>query len=565
MKKGIYLSAILITLLLGFTWYTNRTESKTNSHIAEKITSSVSIQEISISSIQQAQKHAWKTRLCEIRDRLSEEAAKARDFTAPEVIEILKNTLSADRNGEITSADLYYETQYGIAGVELSSKIEVSTGVIRKITIHHSNSMSKCMIEYISSDNAEDSLFSELFSLGRHQAGNWNVYGTDEADYIFIGSMSHGYMALGLADGKFTSAKTTLSGLFSTNDTVSIIQTESGSIIAQVTKNGEVENLPFNPQTLSFGYPIVIPNPESSDRPVHIFLKDDWNEDAAYMTELSWLGFQDPVKISGFSVGSTSDIEEAVICNYEKVDTNRGDKYDTNEIMSGGFLVLVVSVSDDTKQQENYIILLDYVNQKSYKIPTTIPYAWQHPTDIVLADITGDGKPEIAVMDTPNAHHTGVVFEIVRFTGSELKSIYQRDLSWNSVPDNYFKATLIDHYKAKISCPSIGFSCEISLSDAGLEKTDLEIEIESQDTIEKFVDEEANRCYENGKVVKDGLRMGLLDEIILFDEEKEVELTYNVYLGRWYEVAKVRARLKYDPAEDTLVVKKVDCSVSQDN
>ncbi|MGL5433925.1 MAG: hypothetical protein ACRDBO_00825 [Lachnospiraceae bacterium] len=317
----------------------------------------------------------------------------------------------------------------------------------------------------------------------------------------------------------------------------------------------------FDSQTLTSGDMVVIPNPESSDKTVEISLKDpaDYrNNDAAYMIDLSWLGFSQPVKISGFSVGNITGSDQAVSCDYEKFYFNEGNRYSTQEHASGSWLVLVVSTSEDIAQADNYIVLLDYGNKKSYNIQTIIPFAWGHSTDIILADVTGDGIPEITVSDTPNGHHTGVVFEVVRFTGNGLKSIYQRDFSGNSEADNYFDVALADNYQAKILCPAIEFSCDIRLSDAGLESNDLEIGIEMQDVIVSPADDSANRCYENGKVVKEGLRVGNLDSITVFDAEKEVKLDYYVYLGRWHCVARISAWLEYDSVDDMLVLTRVE-------
>lgn len=318
------------------------------------------------------------------------------------------------------------------------------------------------------------------------------------------------------------------------NEEEFVTGTDDGATTETIIEISLDESREHEPQPLETDGMVVIANPESADPESSLLMIDPADlrrSKVTRMTDLSWLGFLQPVRISGISAGNvTGDSEKA------------------------GCLVLVVSSPDGTAGEDNYVVLLDYANQKSYRLPTVIPYASIQSTDITLSDVTGDGLAEIIVSVSPNAHHTGVVFEVVRFTGDGLKSIYQRDISMNSAADNYFTAALADDYKVKVSCPVLGCSEVKLLSDAGLWSSDLEIGMADHSEENMDVDDIANRCYEEGKVVRDGVRMGLLNSVTVPEGDEIMELEYSVYLGRWENVASVTACLEYDSDADMLVI-----------
>ena len=103
----------------------------------------------------------------------------------------------------------------------------------------------------------------------------------------------------------------------------------------------------------------------------------------------------------------------------------------------------------------DYVVVLDYENHKSYSKETKI---WNpmsenidHLPEIQLSDLTGDGLDEIVVHNALQEEETNV--QVFRFDGNDLACIYS---GLEMGEDSSIAAYLADNYKAVVEYKPLG-------------------------------------------------------------------------------------------------------------
>lgn len=305
---------------------------------------------------------------------------------------------------------------------------------------------------------------------------------------------------------------------------------------------------------------IVIPNPQSLEENKKIvlpYLESLGDKEDLPMVDLTFCGLQN-VKINGFEVGNITPAQTSFIHVQHNFSVDFQDKVKMSEAVEkrvlANCLVLFVSVEMESNKSDNYVVVLDYANGKSYKIKTVVEIYGDWLPKIYISDITGDGLDDIIVSNYRNLRNTGMVCEVFRFNSNTLKSIYKSEEK-NAEDDtitrrSYFSGQLEDNYKAVIESSMVGFKKSISLLDIGYKSKDLEIY--------------SSRIYKNKKIlntVNRTLYVSPLDDetgvqiIKKSNIKSAIRLMYRIYMpNRIDYIGKAYAYMNYNSTTDSLEI-----------
>lgn len=238
---------------------------------------------------------------------------------------------------------------------------------------------------------------------------------------------------------------------------------------------------------------IVIPNPEKCMETVpkiQLYRKEKkLNEncekrseydDTGEMpkTDLSYLGINEPVYITNFSIGhmGKENVEDIDVV-FEVAENNEK----LEKTVKGNCLVLTFNKkkSDDDAIDRAYLAVLDYTNRKNYLIQTGL--ATSTLSKLNLCDFTGDGTDEIIVSGVANKWIEWQVFKLTDNNMTEIRSDFYEDDEYSSTNyiSNAFVSKVISPTKIKITCKNKKFEKIVSVDkfvdNRGLEDEDVDI------------------------------------------------------------------------------------------
>lgn len=271
---------------------------------------------------------------------------------------------------------------------------------------------------------------------------------------------------------------------------------------------------------VGFGGKPVIPDPAKTDGKVSISLlskknvkevckKHKWykkNGDLYLGTDLSFAGFKRPVFVSSYAAGDMT--EKSGMVSYITKKTDKGIK---KKKINGSCLVLFVTTKLEKyeKNDESYIVILDYKNGVSYKKKSSLYYHGYYSEKWVrlsIADVTGDGVQEFLASSLCNKSVDFEVYHADKYT-HKIKTIYgiysdwKENLwkpGWDFIDRREFKGKLRDNYKMELTVPCIGYSQIISvIKDGGHSKKYLQKKMRDKDWINY-----TGMWKKNGKVRK---------------------------------------------------------------
>jgi hypothetical protein len=305
---------------------------------------------------------------------------------------------------------------------------------------------------------------------------------------------------------------------------------------------------------------LYIPDPKSYVGNDKIILPNEslLSKEKNLCIDMSFLGFAEDAQLVAWGSGNILALQPGM--------ENIKYEFDENgSTVSGNCIIL--SITD--KKDENYLILLDYINGKSSVINTNLQLTSKitKRPKMKFADLTSDGLEELILTNVPDGYKSGTICEIYRFdsNGNEWKNIYKEkgDYLSGTLEQEYFECELRDNYEALVKCNKINYSETISLLDAGFEIKDLEISYKPKD------DMIGSYFYKNGRVIEKGrLHISHKKEdegVLLLDDEtlreKKVHFRYILYLERYHNVGEIDAQLYYDKIADYLEIQTATISV----
>lgn len=315
---------------------------------------------------------------------------------------------------------------------------------------------------------------------------------------------------------------------------------------------------------------MIIPDPADSKSVNNILINPELMEDDnnMYLTDLTFAGVKEKVKITAYEIGYviSKDNSFGHIVYSDSVEDRKKSSDSPgirNENIPGNCLILSASSKSDAKGSDDarhYIIVLDYINKKSYSVETSLAVSWNNHPVISISDLTGDGLTDIIVSNVLNGYRSGTSCEIFSFYGDGLKKIYSNI----DFKDDYFTGHLEDDYKVVIKCRQNDFTKEVDLLDIGYRKRDLEI---SEAPSGEIGDEtQFCRCYQNGKIKKNNLAENVyaaaLDDVdgIQLNEEQNAESSirfkYNMYMGKWNDIGSAYAYMQYNKSKKYMEIVK---------
>lgn len=241
---------------------------------------------------------------------------------------------------------------------------------------------------------------------------------------------------------------------------------------------------------------------------------------------------------------------------------------------SGDSLVLVVAdkffKNPNALDNNAYVVVLDYINKKSYVTRADFRAANGRDDQLNLCDITGDGIKEIIFSGQPNV---ALVWNVFKFDGNNLKEIYSNCKSAKLERDS-FKAELLDDYKVKVKGIEFDYEYTFSLLDSGYHKQDLEY-IDNPDWkydnwgIRAYADGKVRELEENDKyqygwylecefLKADNWDKGYAEYDYFKDINIEEGIHIQISLQLWTEkIGTMNIYLKYSAETDTLEINKM--------
>lgn len=318
----------------------------------------------------------------------------------------------------------------------------------------------------------------------------------------------------------------------------------------------------------------VIPDPVKAEGEISVALRyiPNFEDYEAYQEEsecfrsntidLSFLGFKNEMLILAYKIGTvTSHTSEYIHIKYNIPDNYIYDKelpVLRDREVHANCLILIVKDSKE-EDENNYVIVLDYENHKSYVKKTKI---WNpaidgidHIPEIQLSDLTGDGLDDIIVYNALQEEETNV--QVFRFNADDLTCIYS---GLEKGSDSNISAYLADNYKAVIEYKRLGFKKSKSLLDLGYTKKQLQ---DNEDSCKKDK-YPYSHVYKDGRLKHDigdrDLRFGAAQNMKIYritDYEDVIKYDHFVSFAKYNSVCKVNVYLKYNNREDTLEVYKI--------
>lgn len=317
---------------------------------------------------------------------------------------------------------------------------------------------------------------------------------------------------------------------------------------------------------------IVIPDPEGKEENKKVvlpYLESLNNKEDLSMVDLSFCGLNN-AKIIGYDIGSITSEQTIFFHVQHNFSDNFQDKIKISEAedkkVLGNCLVLFVSVEVESGMDDNYIVVLDYINGKNYISKTIIENYGDWFPQLYISDITNDGLDDIIVTNYRNLRNTGMVCEFLRFNNNSIKSIYKSEETNAEnntiIRSAYFEGHLEDNYRVVIEVPGISFKKSISLLDIGFQSKDLEI----KRTPNNSANEKDYSChlYDNKKIASN---VNVTLYVSTLDDEKGVQvikktnmksvirLMYRIYMPNHVDyIGNAYAYMSYDSNTDSMEI-----------
>lgn len=319
----------------------------------------------------------------------------------------------------------------------------------------------------------------------------------------------------------------------------------------------------------------VIPDPVKAESEISAVLRyipnfedyEDYQEESecfrSNTADLSFLGFKNEMLILAYQIGTvTSHSSEYIHIRYNIPDNYKYDKeipaIRDREVHAN---CLILVVKDSMEEDGNdYVVVLDYENHKSYSKETKI---WNptsenidHIPEIQLSDLTGDGLDEIVVHNALQEEETNA--QVFRFDGNNLACIYS---GLETGEDSSIAAYLADNYKAVVEYKPLGFKKSKSLLDLGYTKKQLQ---DKDDSCKKDK-YPYSHVYKAGKLKRDigdrNLRVWVAQNMKIHritDYEEVIKYDHFVSFAKYNSVCRVNVYLKYNNRKDALEVYRLE-------
>lgn len=298
-----------------------------------------------------------------------------------------------------------------------------------------------------------------------------------------------------------------------------------------------------------------IPDPRSYNVNEKIILPDEsmLSKEKNIYVDMSFLGFTEETELVAWGSGKVLELQ------LETKDIKYMFDENSEELLGN---CIILSITD--KKDQNYLILLDYINGRCYTTNTKLQLTSKKTKrpEIKFADLTSDGLEEIILTNVPYGYKSGTICEIYRFdrSGDELKNIYKEkgDYLSGTLEQEYFKCELKDNYKVVVKCDEIDYSETINLLDIGFKIKDMEIKYKPKD------DMDGCYFYKDGSVIeKDRVHISNKKEdkgVLLVEDKtkgKRIHFKYVLFLERWHNVGEIDAQLYYDKSDDHMEIETV--------
>ena len=339
---------------------------------------------------------------------------------------------------------------------------------------------------------------------------------------------------------------------------------------------------------VGFGGKPVIPDPAKTDGKVSVSLlskknvkevykKNKWykkNGDLYLGTDLSFAGFKRPVFVSSYAAGDMT--EKSGMVSYITKKTDKGIK---KKKINGSCLVLFVTTKLEKyeKNDESYIVILDYKNGVSYKKKSNLYYHGYYSEEWVrlsIADVTGDGVQELMESRLCNKSVDFGLYHADKYT-HKIKIIYDTNADWEKnlwkpgwdfIDRVEFKGKLKDNYKVELTVPCIRYSKTVSvIKDGGYKKSRLHNKMEDGMCINYI-----GMWKKDGKLRKKWAKkygkvfLYTLNDISYIKDKNgnvQIEFIRPISIGhRAYEIGNMHIYMGYDQESGKLVVKNAKYS-----
>lgn len=280
------------------------------------------------------------------------------------------------------------------------------------------------------------------------------------------------------------------------------------------------------------------------------------------VVDLSFLGFKNKMMVLAFQIGAVTgytsehmhvefDIPNDYLYSY-------GLPILKSREINGNCLVLAAKDCVD-ENDDNYIIVLDYGNKKSYMVKTSI---WNpmddHMPILQLCDFTGDGLMDIVISNSLNEKRVNM--EVFTFAENNLKNIYTM-IEGKENTEEKILGYLEDNHKVVIKHKPTGLKAEKSLLKIGYSKKQLQDD--GLLTEDKYP---YSHVYDkNGKLKKD-----LGDRDIQIDLGQDMKIckrseydhvirySHSVTFAKYNHVCQLYVYLKYDIEKDRMDIYNVN-------
>lgn len=316
-----------------------------------------------------------------------------------------------------------------------------------------------------------------------------------------------------------------------------------------------------------FSRELVVPNPEITENDVSIVMRynpyganDDEMEQCyqSCVVDLSFLGFKNKMMVLDFQIGAvTGYTSEHTHVEFDIPDDySYGSPILQSREINGNCLVLAAKDCVD-ENDDNYIIVLDYGNKKSYTVKTSI---WNpmddHMPILQLCDFTGDGLMDIVISNSLNEKRVNM--EVFTFSGNNLKNLYTM-LEGKENTGERILGYLEDGYKVVIKHKPTGLKVKKSLLRNYSKK---QLQDDGLLTEDKYP---YSHVYDkNGKLKKDlgdrDIQIDLAQNMKICkrgEYDHVISYSRSVTFAKYNHVCQLNVYLKYDIEKDRMDIYKV--------
>lgn len=323
-------------------------------------------------------------------------------------------------------------------------------------------------------------------------------------------------------------------------------QTSERIIFVERTEERKKLNIP-NPRSYNVNEKIILPNESMLNKEKNLYV------------DMSFLGFAEETKLVAWGSGKVLELQPGTKDIKYVFDENGKE-------LLGDCIILSIT----NKRDENYLVLLDYINGMCCMVNTKLQLTSEKEKrpEIKFADLTSDGLEEIILTNVPYGYKSGTICEIYRFdqSGNDLRNIYKEkgDYLSGTLKQEYFKCELKDNYKVVVKCDKIDYSETINLLNIGFKIKDLEVDYKPKD------DMDGCYFYKDGFVIeKDRIHISHKKEdkgvFLLKDKtkKKKIHFRYVLFIEKWHNVGEIDAQLYYDKLDDYMEIETATIDIER--